>query len=671
MAMRYQLHPALGIARVGNSPANFYLAPEAIGGLPIECDEYGNVQVSNGKPAPVRQFKDDAGCVRRQASRFHIFAYDDSNPNDPGREVSLDDSDVASIEWTVHLANKKAIWYPFSVEAGNLMLPRNSYGDRQVSPRNQDVTDPAKRQKLIIDPGPRTISGAQSTVPISKSNIPPTYDFGSFPDQQEPETIEKLGDLITDAQGRLLVLGGLGHCCGDTPMLGFFEGEGWYDDVSDGPVYCRLTLKNGQTINLYAWVLVAAPKFAPELVNVVTMDDIMYDLSVRYFDYQPDLYQPMTGWNQNYKASHKKDVEPIVRRMAGYHWVANVPFMTTCAAPRFDLGDSSEANRPNRENYFRYFRRALAPNSEQNTLMRPGDGLPLMPLNSGSNSVSNQEIIKFLTLTETQYFLLGQWAAGKFVNDAPASGSARVHPLDRASVGNCVGLPVCPGIESTWNMQNPIIYEAPYRIKPRYPDESHYYESGLSIQTYDETAKSSQGCEPGDLTKRMSVPWQNDFFGCTVQHVNFRDPKVNVDKSLLPVPPTYMVYWWPPQSPLAVISGAMTLEEQEAAGIDAGSQVPFMRGINSYQDFIVAWSYLGFVLNQNQGADREDYPYFTEQQRNHSEFTPSSVAVGDPFNAVLASDTTFTPVWFLNREHAKRKPKAHRVRAHGISEKSR
>jgi len=290
-------------------------------------------------------------------------------------------------------------------------------------------------------------------------------------------------------------------------------------------------------------------------------------------------------------------------------------------------------------------------------------------LNSGSNSVSNQEIIKFLTLTETQYFLLGQWAEGKFVNDSVASVSAQVHPLDRASVGNCVGLPVCPGIEVTWNMQNPDIYETPYRIKPRYPDESHYYQSGLSIEDYDETWHG-QGCEPGDLTKRMSVPWQADFFQCTVQHVNFRDPKTNVDKDLLPVPPTYSVYWWPPQSPMAIVSGAMSLEEQEAAGIDAGSQVPFLRGINSYQEFIVAWSYLGFVLNENHGEDREDYPYFTEQQRNHSEFTASSVAVGDAYNAVFASDTTFMPVWFLNRQNAKRKPKAHHIRAHGISKES-
>lgn len=31
----YKIHPAIGIARVGNSPIAFYLAPESTGTLPI------------------------------------------------------------------------------------------------------------------------------------------------------------------------------------------------------------------------------------------------------------------------------------------------------------------------------------------------------------------------------------------------------------------------------------------------------------------------------------------------------------------------------------------------------------------------------------------------------------------------------------------------------------
>ena len=88
MALRYQLHPALGVARIGNSPDSFYLAPEAIGALPVECDEHGNPRLVEGKPKPVEQFKDEEGRIRRQATRFRIFVFDDSKPSDPGREVS-------------------------------------------------------------------------------------------------------------------------------------------------------------------------------------------------------------------------------------------------------------------------------------------------------------------------------------------------------------------------------------------------------------------------------------------------------------------------------------------------------------------------------------------------------------------------------------------------------
>jgi hypothetical protein len=34
--MRFELHPPISVARVGNSTDEFYLGPETIGGLPIE-----------------------------------------------------------------------------------------------------------------------------------------------------------------------------------------------------------------------------------------------------------------------------------------------------------------------------------------------------------------------------------------------------------------------------------------------------------------------------------------------------------------------------------------------------------------------------------------------------------------------------------------------------------
>jgi L-lysine 6-oxidase len=170
MATRYEVHPSIGVARVGNSQGCFYLAPETLGGLPAECDANGNPIVENGLSKPVQQFKDEEGCIRRQGAQFKIFAYDDTKPHDPGREVTPEDGEIENIEWTVHLANRKAAWYRSSELEGDLMLgEQNRYQNRNVTWRN-----PGKQrgQPLIIDPGPRTVNQPNQKVSFSRDNIP-------------------------------------------------------------------------------------------------------------------------------------------------------------------------------------------------------------------------------------------------------------------------------------------------------------------------------------------------------------------------------------------------------------------------------------------------------------------------------------------------------------------
>ena len=229
-----------------------------------------------------------------------------------------------------------------------------------------------------------------------------------------------------------------------------------------------------------------------------------------------------------------------------------------------------------------------------------------MPVNSGNNSVSNTLIDKFLTLTETQYFLLGQWANGNFRTGN--FDSLGVNALDRGCVSNCVGSPMCPGIEVTWSVRNPKIYSGPYRIQHR---QVSYAATGLS-PSRDEC--EGGGCEPGDLTKRMAIPWRADFFQCTVQFINFTDQNQNQGDGI-PLPPTYYAYWWPPQ-------------EEAKAGVPSGFQVYYTRGINTFAEMILGWSYLGFVHNRNIAPERSDYPCFEEVERNHDAFVTSSVAVG-------------------------------------------
>ena len=685
MAWKYSIHPSIGIAREGNSPDQFYLAPEKIGGLPIECDAWGNELRSEDGPRFVERFKDPTGRIKRQAARFRILKFDDANPADLGVEVTLADDDVEQIAWTVHPANKKAIWYNFSELEGDLMLGEwkpdgtntNSYTAQHVGVRNSGVSGD-DRKKLIIDPGPRTLKARTRTganrkkVEFSRHNIPRNYKWGSFPEAKIDQgfEIDTLGEMLTDSQGRLLVLGGFGRAGGSQSITSFAGADSWHDDISDGPVTCQLTLKGGKVIEMDAWVVIGSPKFAPELVNIVTLDDLMFDVGVRYLNLVPTLYND--GWNAEYVANYKRDIEPLIKRPMDCLWVANVPSMAAFAAPPFDTRDASEENRAKREAYFSFFRRPeWTPDSQQNQLMSEplNNGIPLMPLNSGSNSVGQVQrnhttvsplVDKFLTLTETQYFLLGQWAKGKFTTESPDP-LPGIHPLDQASVGNCVGSPMCPGIEVTWSMRNPPLYATPYRIRHRYGEE-HYREHGLSLEDYDETDPHNDpgGCEPGDLTKRMAIPWQADFFQCTFQFINFTEPDQNQDQNNIPIPPTYLAYWWPPQSPMFVISGVMTLQEQDLAGVPAGYQVYYARGINSFTQMITAWYSLGFIINQQTGEYRADYPYFVEKERNHEMFEVASMAMGmaSDFSTGDPNSNTFWPVWYLKEEQSKPDPKS-------------
>ncbi|NVK72929.1 MAG: hypothetical protein HWE24_05560 [Oceanospirillaceae bacterium] len=686
--MTLSIHPCVGVARLGNAEGNnFVLNPTKIGGLPHEHDE--NMQPTT----EVINFKDEAGRIRRQGQVFKVF-------DESGEELTLQSPNVERIEWTVHLANKKAAWYNFSELNGNLLYgEKNSYTSRKTQLRNPSVgcdKDDAKRQELIIDLGPRTVAGGLAEVEVSIHNIPSDYTHSSYPEgemSQGSPRFESLGTLRTDNQGRLIVLGGYGFAGGNTELEGYGGGNDWYDDISDGSVTCVVTYKDASQKTTNAWVVVGSPDFAPEIVNISTLNDTFFDVGVRHFNLAPDIYDmdKYGGFNKEYEANFERDILPIIQRISQYQWVANVQSMSGFFCYHFDYRDSSTANKPNREKYYNYFRKLDNKiigdyDQPQQQLMsdhEEGNILPLMPMNSGSNSVKSANaydltdnvVEKFLALDATQMFLLKQWAEGKFtVGDGQAF---PVDPMDAASIGNCVGLPMCPGIEVTWSLQNPALYENAYKIK-HYKNEAYYAENGLSPGR-DEC--EGGGCEPGDLTKRMACPWQADFFNCTVQVVNFSEPKVNkatqTEKTVTkttyswsdlpegvgplpdqsytsatkdaepetPLPPAYYSYWWPPQSPWDVLTGELDVDGQLQSHLPAGQQINYARGINSYGQMVEHWSALAFIRDRN--SKNEGFPYFTESERNNELFDFSAIGVGQISGNAEDNDTTL-PVFFIN-----------------------
>ena len=664
--MELRISPSIGVARLGNSTSSFCLSPEVLGGLPFEADAYGN------KIGPVKSFKDESSQVKRQGQVFKILTSDDT-------ELTVDSPNVASIEWTVHLANKKAAWYQYSELEGNLLYGEaNSYKNRGVAFRNESLTTEEERQTLVIDPGPRSINGVCQTVGFDKREAPLGYPIQYPPEKVSSGTpITTLGELKTDNQGRLVVLGGFGHAGGNEPLTSYGGSDTWHDDISDGPVYCTVNFNDGTpSLSLQAWVIVGSPDFAPEILNISTLSDSMFDVAVRSFNLVPGMFHE-GEFDFTYKINYQRDILPIIQRLAGYQWVANVQSMISFAANVFDFSDPSDDNKANRQNYFSYFRRPndkanSSPEQPQSQLFKEGDGsvFPMMPLNSGSNSVSNETIVKFLALNDTQYFMLSQWADGAFENN-PDFQPYPVSKIDQASVGNCVGLPMCPGIEVTWSVQNKNIYSAPFVISDQIGNGG-YDLTGLT-PSRDEC--EGGGCEPGDLTKRMACPWQADFFQCTVQPVNFTNVKFNKDTRTEvreittqetwiasgtnytdsqklknspvkePLPPTYYSYWWPPQSPWDVLTGEHTLEGQKQSNLPAGLQVNYARGINSFVQMVEHWSSLAFIRNLN--AQDKGFPYYTETERTNELFSFQEVGVGQITGNGDDNGTTI-PVFYID-----------------------
>ena len=161
MPTTYRIHPGIGIARLGNSPDVFCISPEQPAALPIDCDAHGNPSLSPDgmTELPIKTFKDEEGRIKRQAARFQIWAYDEEHPK--GRPLKLGRSDRGRGERR-HARRYSVARVPGEQEGvpgTNSASSKGEHGyDPSHPPRNAAITDEGARQRLIIDPGPRTVT---------------------------------------------------------------------------------------------------------------------------------------------------------------------------------------------------------------------------------------------------------------------------------------------------------------------------------------------------------------------------------------------------------------------------------------------------------------------------------------------------------------------------------
>ncbi len=503
-----RVHPAIGIARIGNSE-EYFIGPET----PYRS------------PAPEGGYRDAQGRLKRQAARFRVYGYDVH-----GNVVSELTAANAEIIWTVHVANKKAAWYDFDAaldlpEAINLKSAR----------RNSQIQG-KDREKLVIDPGPRSISGRDAP--------PQHFDTGSFLDAPV-----YLGDIHTDGEGRLIFAGGLGKSSSPVgySLTTFANNAGWHDDTSDGPVSATVSI-NGRSIPADSgWVVTAPPNYSPDLVTPQTMYDVIFDTlngSV--------LSAPA-------KPSFTHDILPLLRQCVDAQWV-NSGFLALFGwkSPNEFLREDylrKLAAAPTADDPYQELRRQVVYSFRDPaaTSFEPLKWPPLYGDAFGSYDSPPGPRVGF-AVTKTIYGYLTQWLNGNFIADYEGP-SEDLKPfdqipvaeqpatLDRAALHFCMGGPFHPGCEMTWPMRHGSMYRSAFRLQVRKTagpadDYGEYLTQPIIMSNSGPLSASG----PGDITRWMAVPWQSDTDSCRAGYG-------------APFPPDNLIpSFWPSRVPNQVLS---------------------------------------------------------------------------------------------------------------------
>jgi hypothetical protein len=592
MIVRAAIYPAIGIARVGNSGNEFFLAPE----------------VPDPPPEPPGFYRDPTGALKRQAVRFRVYGL-----NAAGVPVAELTAENAEIRWTVHLANKKSAWYQFQIA---LDIPEAASAPPSWL-RNMTISD---RASLIIDPGARHIAGRDAG-----GGPDHAFDTGKF-----LGTSVYLGEIRTDAQGRLIVVGGRGRSASynGARAVTFANNEGWHDDTSDGPVTAEVVYAGRRLETDPAWVVVAPPNYAPQQKSVRTMWDLMRDVAIG----AGMLPKPV-------RPSFERDIRPIFERLSKLQWV-NAGFAAAFGwgAPNdFSLREQLEKLSRNTDdtvemrhviaNQFRVFDRDAWSPVPWPWLY--GDAMALPPPETPRQNAA---------LTSTQLAMLQQWSIGDFDDDY---GPDRITPhriedvplaeqpdlLDRASLEFCLADAFHPGCEMTWPMRTAGLYVAPFRLAhapPVWIEPDYGPVLGADLINLP-NGPLLGGQLPGGITRWMAVPWQTDTASCRSGYLKSYDPYV----------PTF----WPARVPNQVLSRAdyeivVDPEQPLADRLTAfARRASWLRplGNKSYTDqinnMIAHFDHLG-VVEPRRGPTSGPFPTVLEAEDLHPAAEALAAAVG-------------------------------------------
>ncbi|GHC55992.1 LodA/GoxA family CTQ-dependent oxidase [Roseibacillus persicicus] len=413
--MKYAIYPPIGISRLGNSADSYFLSPET--------KDLTGIEVNNdGQDTPVTKFKDDEYKVKRQGSRFTLFEIPEEGDPRPAQLPA-----GAIVKWSVSLTNKKDA----------------------VERPNAPLDFPASMPIPVAD-------GRDDRVIKASANVDGTTTSAELKGNYQ-ETPIKLGEIFSDSQGRLVVLGGEGVAeAAGTPgerIEDFYNNPGWIDDTCDGPVTAIIELADGtQETASPSWVIIGPPDFAPAAIPIVTLYDVIQQVALD------------EGWiNRTERPNFEADIRPIIERAVSHQHVNNSPLWGAISEDWEQLSDPSPAAQGLRQQTKRIL-----------------------------DAIGQFEALQNFTFREWQNDALALWASGDF-DTANLPQVNQSDEMTRAVLDTAIGQGFFPGIEAGVNMLASEIYE-----------DSPKFEYRLDHSKL----------EAGDLTALMALPWQADFLKC-------------------------------------------------------------------------------------------------------------------------------------------------------------
>ncbi|WP_064968073.1 LodA/GoxA family CTQ-dependent oxidase [Tenacibaculum ovolyticum] len=598
--MNLKIYPSIGIARMGNGPANkedVIFSPEV---------PWANLFETN------QEYHTINGALKKQAQRFYIYECDSNDI--PIRKLEIQN---AQIEWTVEVANKKPFWYDFnnsldlSIKTDNENLSDTFYNDKIAPGISTSRRNPNVLNEKLINSGDKNfrkeLVNSPSAVTVSSENIKQKIG-GQFPFPQDTEAKSKIATAMkTEAkdvslgtaeydEGTLIFYPADGISAALNPSdlnTDFADNSNWYDDICDGRVTAKVTV-NGQTFELNnatsaAWIATAPPDYAPQIQPISTMYDLICGTA-----------------NEGYSTDFSL-IFPVLYRLYRMQWVNASDFLAPSFREIIDqlsaiefksLFNNSLEAQPIREKIFNLFRNPrysytnepVIPSKSTTDITNLGSGTEDLkyPFYPGDGINYPGSPAQWFAIPPMLYEQLKSWRDGNFNSlnnnftsmdeiglyyqniylEAAKDPSKSALLMTRAVLETLYGGGFHPGVELTWPMRHKQMYAEnkltftnikegasffglrEIRIASATQEEQaaiFYNDFGFQMNTDNVKASLDPSNEeswlwkttPGDLTKWMGIPWQSDAGSCQ---------KVFLD-SQYPIPA-----WWAANLPVDVLT---------------------------------------------------------------------------------------------------------------------